>query len=102
MAVCYSLRSRHQGLFSCCPKVDYFPDSYYNVSVNDLLAYKSLVSDYFFGLDSYQWGYQVKGQNTFKSLDGLFAKCFPESRKNRKPALAFPTFSGTSIIFRFF
>lgn len=63
MVVCYSLRGEHHDLFNCSPKVDSFPDSINNVLVNNLLFFKSLISDHFLGLDSYKWSYLVKGKN---------------------------------------
>lgn len=49
-----------------------------NVSMNDLLPLKSLLSDYFLGHVAYKPNHQVKGQNAFKSLDREFADCFSE------------------------
>lgn len=101
LAVCYSLRSRHHNLFSCVPRVDYFPDRYYkNVSINDLLTFK--IHFWLFPwLDSCKWGCQVKGQNTFKSLDGLFANCFPKKQKTQEAQAGVPTFTSMSVIFSF-
>lgn len=43
-----------------------------NVSMNDLLALKILLSGYFLGHISYKRGYQVKGQNTLENLFFFF------------------------------
>ena len=61
---------------------------------------KRLVSDYFLGLDSYKWGYQVKGQSSRVLIENLQI-AFQKDEPTQEASAGVPVFTNMSISFRF-